>query len=79
MNNMTGAMNKMQRINAKRFVTLLKDTARLMVGVGNYRRYCEHMAEIHPGIPVMTESDYFRYCQEARYPGKSGSIHRCPC
>lgn len=61
------------------FFALLQDTARLMVGVGNYPRYREHMASQHPDVAPMTEVDYFRYCQEARYPGKSGSITRCPC
>jgi len=54
-------------------------TARLMVGVGDYPRYLAHMKTHHPSAPVMSEKDYFRYCQESRYPGKDGSIKRCPC
>ena len=54
-------------------------TARLMVGVGDYPRYLAHMKEHHSSAPVMSETEYFRYCQESRYPGKDGSIKRCPC
>ena len=72
-------MNNKRALRADGFWVLLKDAARLMVGLGNYQRYCEHMGQVHPDAPVMTEPEYFRYCQEARYPGKSGRIHRCPC
>ena len=53
--------------------------ARLMVGVGNYQYYLEHMQLHHPDTAAMSEMEYFRYCQESRYPGKDGSIKRCPC
>lgn len=61
------------------FFVLLQDAARLMVGVGSYAQYCAHMVTHHPDTTPMTEVEYFRYCQDARYPGKSGSIKRCPC
>ncbi len=54
-------------------------TLRLMVGVGDYDGYLEHMRQHHPEQQAMTRSDYFRYCQSARYPSKGGKIHRCPC
>jgi len=57
----------------------LAETLRLMVGIGDYARYCEHMREHHAGEPVMTETGYFRHCQQARYPSKAGQISRCPC
>ena len=60
---------------AKRFA----DTLRLMVGIGDYARYCEHMRAHHAGAPVMSEAEYFRYCQQARFPSKAGQIRRCPC
>ena len=55
------------------------ETARLMVGVGDYQKYSAHMKHHHPEIAVMTETEYFRYGQSARYPSKNGSIKRCPC
>jgi uncharacterized short protein YbdD (DUF466 family) len=54
-------------------------TARLMVGVGDYQQYLSHMQLHHPDEAAMSEAAYFRYCQESRYPGKDGSIKRCPC
>lgn len=54
-------------------------TARLMVGVGDYQQYLAHMQLHHPDEAAMSEASYFRYCQESRYPGKDGSIKRCPC
>ena len=54
-------------------------TARLMVGVGDYDGYLEHMRQRHPEQEPMNRSEYFRYCQSARYPTKDGTIKRCPC
>lgn len=53
--------------------------ARLMVGVGDYQQYLTHMQSHHPDAPVMSETEYFRRCQDSRYPGKDGAIKRCPC
>jgi uncharacterized short protein YbdD (DUF466 family) len=50
-----------------------------MVGVGDYDGYLEHCRQHHPEQQPMSRSDYFRYGQEARYPGKDGKIKRCPC
>lgn len=57
----------------------LVQTARLMVGVGDYQRYRTHMAQHHPEVVAMTETEYFRHCQDSRYPGKDGAMKRCPC
>lgn len=63
----------------KHFFQRLLQTARLMVGVGDYAGYCQHIRERHPQTTPMTETEYFRYCQEARYPSKDAAIKRCPC
>jgi len=63
----------------KKHVQRTIDTLRLMVGVGNYQAYCVHMQQHHADTKVMTETEYFRHCQNARYPTKDGSIKRCPC
>lgn len=72
----------MSRVNvfaaAKQLFKLGSDTARLMVGVGNYQAYLTHMREKHPELAPMTEAEYFRHCQRSRYPA-DGSIKRCPC
>ncbi|MEZ5539280.1 MAG: YbdD/YjiX family protein [Pseudomonadales bacterium] len=54
-------------------------TARLMVGVGDYPQYVAHMKLHHADAPVMSEREYFRHCQNSRYGGEEGSIKRCPC
>jgi uncharacterized short protein YbdD (DUF466 family) len=63
----------------KEFFNRVAQTARLMVGVGDYANYVEHMRQHHPDRPPMTHTEYFRYCQAARYPSKDGTIKRCPC
>lgn len=54
---------------------LLIEAGRMMVGQSNYRAYCEHMADRHPGAEVMDERTFFRHRQMARYGGKNGG--RC--
>ena len=63
----------------KRIFRRAAQTLRLMVGVGDYDAYVEHVRRHHPDQELMTRSGYFRYCQTARYPAKDGKIKRCPC
>ena len=63
----------------KQFWSRCAETARLMVGVGNYTQYLAHMRAHHPEVVAMSEVEYFRHCQNARYPGADGTIKRCPC
>jgi uncharacterized short protein YbdD (DUF466 family) len=51
-------------------------TARLMVGLPDYRAYVAHRNEHHPGASVMSYEEFFRERQEARYAGK-GRVGRC--
>jgi uncharacterized short protein YbdD (DUF466 family) len=51
------------------------EAIRLIVGVPPYRRYLEHMARHHPDRPVMSETQFFRNREEARYGGRGGG--RC--
>ncbi len=66
-------------VSLKSFFLRVAQTLRLMVGMGDYDGYLEHMREHHRDLPPMTRSDYFRYCQSARYPTKDSVIKRCPC
>lgn len=52
-----------------------RETARLMVGLPRYDLYLQHMATHHPDTPAMSETEFFRDRQQARYGGKSGG--RC--
>lgn len=67
--------------NITRMLTLLRrlqQSFRLMVGVPDYPTYLDHMRNHHPDLEPMDEKTFFRYCVDARYPGKGG-LKRCPC
>jgi len=53
----------------------LAEAARQMVGVPSYEAYCRHVAQHHPGRDPMTEREFFRNRQEARYGARGGG--RC--
>lgn len=63
----------------KQIVLRIAETMRLMVGVGDYDRYLEHVRLHHPELAPLSRSDFFRHCQNARYPSGDGQIKRCPC
>lgn len=50
-------------------------TARLAIGVPDYRTYVEHLREHHPESPVMSYAEFFRSRQDARY--QRGSSRCC--
>ncbi|UTH75337.1 YbdD/YjiX family protein [Chromobacterium sp. IIBBL 290-4] len=52
-------------------------TARLMVGQRDYDLYVSRRRRFDPEAQVMSREEFFRYCQEQRYGGKS--IKKCPC
>jgi uncharacterized short protein YbdD (DUF466 family) len=62
---------------AARIARRLAETARLMVGIPDYRAYVEHRNARHPGEPVMSYEEFFRERQNSRYGGKDGRIGRC--
>jgi uncharacterized short protein YbdD (DUF466 family) len=57
------------------FVARVRETAHLMVGMPSYAAYRLHMEQRHPDRPAMTEAEFFRDRQQARYGGKNGG--RC--
>lgn len=66
-------------MNAPAWFKPLVKTARLMVGVHDYDAYLAHYRDHHPDQKPLSREAFFRACQEARYPGKKGTISRCPC
>ncbi|HEY0043833.1 MAG TPA: CstA-like transporter-associated (seleno)protein [Allosphingosinicella sp.] len=44
----------------------------MMIGIPSYEVYRAHMAERHPERPAMSEVEFFRERQEARYGSKGG-------
>lgn len=63
----------------KSFFKRVAQTARLMVGVGDYDAYVTHYRMHHPERTPMTKEEYFLNRLQARYLGKKGTINRCPC
>ncbi|HJV06870.1 YbdD/YjiX family protein [Paludibacterium denitrificans] len=61
----------------RKFWQRLVETTRLMVGVKDYDTYVARRRRFNPEAKVMTKEEFFRYCQTARYSGKSAN--RCPC
>lgn len=57
----------------------LAQTARLMVGVGDYDAYLHHMQAHHPELPPLSREQFVRRALEARFGGAGGRIRRCPC
>ena len=56
-----------------KFGKYLGQAAKMMVGLPDYETYVAHLRTTHPDLPVMTETEFFRDRQEARYgAGRSG-------
>ena len=54
------------------------DGGRLMVGMPNYETYAAHIRGRHPDAPVMTEVEFFRDRQNARFgEGGRAGLHCC--
>lgn len=65
------------QLNIRRVLDRVAQTARLMVGVGDYEAYLHHMRQRHPDHPPMSREAFVRRAVEARFGG--GGIKRCPC
>ena len=53
------------------------DGARLMVGQGDYAAYAEHSRRTHPDRAPMTEVEFFRNRENARFGVGNTSGFRC--
>lgn len=60
-------------------LSLTGRTLRLMVGVGDYEAYLEHMHIHHPELPVLDYASWYRNRVDARYGAGDGKVNRCPC
>lgn len=63
-----------------RWKTLSKcvcDGARLMVGQGDYASYADHIRRTHPDRQPMTEVEFFRNRENARFGVGNTSGFRC--
>ena len=67
-------------LSLRRFFRLAAQTLRLMVGVGDYAVYVQHMQQHHTDVPVLSHEQWFRARLDARYGvSKDGAVKRCPC
>ena len=54
------------------------DGARLMVGQGSYEAYVAHVRETHPDCALMSEREFFRNRENARFGvGGAGGFRCC--
>ncbi|GJD34532.1 YbdD/YjiX family protein [Methylobacterium aerolatum] len=53
------------------------DGARMMVGQGDYGAYAEHIRRTHPDREPMTETEFFRNRENARFGVGNTSGFRC--
>ena len=57
-----------------RGIRALSQACRQIVGIPDYDRYLAHMAEHHPGEPVLSREEYFARAIDRKY---GGSGPRC--
>ena len=57
----------------------LTQMLRLMVGVGDYAAYVQHMHTHHADAPLLTRAQWYNARVDARYGVGDGTVKRCPC
>jgi uncharacterized short protein YbdD (DUF466 family) len=55
----------------------LSNSARLMVGRGDYEAYAQHMRRNHEDMAILTPAEFFRAREEARFGGGVRRAFRC--
>lgn len=66
------------RERLKTFSKCVCDGARLMVGQGDYAAYAAHIRRTHPTLEPMTEREFFRNRENARFGvGNTGGFRCC--
>ena len=70
-------MTEAKRTMLNRICERVAETARLMVGVPDYKNYVEHRRTMHRGEPVMSYEEFFRERQDARYAVGKGRFRGC--
>lgn len=62
---------------AMRILRRAAETARLMIGVPDYRTYVRHRLTVHPEEAIMTYEEFFRDRQMVRYTAGKGRFKGC--
>ena len=65
------------RDRLKTFSKCVCDGARLMVGQGDYETYAAHIRRTHPDLAPMTEKEFFRNRENARFGVGNTNGFRC--
>jgi uncharacterized short protein YbdD (DUF466 family) len=63
--------------NLRLVCEVVTQTARLMVGVPDYKTYVAHTAVTHPDKTAMSYEEFFRERQTARYAIGKGRFRGC--
>ena len=59
------------RARLRAYARALRQGCRQVFGIPDYERYVVHMAEHHPGAPLLSRRDFFAQSIDRKY-GKSG-------
>jgi uncharacterized short protein YbdD (DUF466 family) len=59
------------RTGLRAYARALRQGCRQVFGIPDYERYVVHMAEYHPGAPLLSRRDFFAQSIDRKY-GKSG-------
>lgn len=70
-------MTEGKKTRLQQFCERAAETARLMVGVPDYKNYVQHRRSFHPGEPVMSYEQFFRERLDARYNIGKGRFRGC--
>lgn len=61
------------RCRLRQFRKVLKT----VIGAPNYEAYLDHRRAVHPGEPVMSEEEFFRYAIDRRFNRRGGGMRCC--
>ena len=55
----------------------LRKVLKTVIGAPNYEAYLDHRRAVHPGEPVMSEAEFFRYAIDRRFNKRGGGMRCC--
>ena len=55
----------------------LRKALKTVIGAPNYEAYLDHRRAVHPGEPVMSEGEFFRYAIDRRFNKRGGGMRCC--
>lgn len=55
----------------------MRKVLKAVIGAPNYEAYLDHCRAVHPGEPVMSEAEFFRYAIDRRFSKRGGGMRCC--